>query len=162
MARPVQSFRVDPEHRELLNHVIQALEAGRAPDIRAALDGSQSVGPFRDAEAALGFLRDRLVATLAPDSIYLFGSRARGDAAPDADFDLLVVLPDGRAPEAYSYAAVAEPLVACGLAYDVVPCSRSELDHAEPEGDDVVAVAKREGRRIYAARALRRADGAAA
>ena len=32
--------------------------------------------------------------------IYLFGSRARGDDGPDSDYDLLVVVPDGVAPEA--------------------------------------------------------------
>lgn len=29
-----------------------------------------------------------------PDRIYLFGSAARGDAAPDSDYDFMVVLPD--------------------------------------------------------------------
>ena len=33
----------------------------------------------------------RLVAAYRPERIYLFGSRARGDAGPDSDYDLLVV-----------------------------------------------------------------------
>jgi predicted nucleotidyltransferase len=37
---------------------------------------------------------DRIVALTAPDMIYLFGSRARGDAAPDSDLDLLIIVPD--------------------------------------------------------------------
>ena len=36
----------------------------------------------------------RLVAALRPERIYLFGSRARGDADQDSDFDLLVVVPE--------------------------------------------------------------------
>ncbi|AUB84908.1 hypothetical protein THSYN_23960 [Candidatus Thiodictyon syntrophicum] len=36
-------------------------------------------------------LRDRLVAALAPRRIILFGSRARGTAQPDSDYDILVV-----------------------------------------------------------------------
>ena len=32
-----------------------------------------------------------------PGRVLLFGSRARGDARPDSDFDLLVVMPPGQA-----------------------------------------------------------------
>ena len=35
----------------------------------------------------------RIVAEFHPDSIILFGSHARGDAGPDSDVDLLVVMP---------------------------------------------------------------------
>lgn len=35
----------------------------------------------------------RLVAELRPDKVYLFGSRARGDASADSDYDFLVVVP---------------------------------------------------------------------
>ena len=35
-----------------------------------------------------------IVARCAPVSVWLFGSRARGDAREDSDWDLLVVLPD--------------------------------------------------------------------
>ena len=75
---------------------------------------SQPIGPFRSEAAAHGFLCDRLVFALRADAIWLFGSRARGDARPDSDFDLLVVLPDGQREEEYSYEAVANPVVACG------------------------------------------------
>ena len=36
----------------------------------------------------------RLVAAYRPECVYLFGSVARGDAGPDSDYDLLVVVPD--------------------------------------------------------------------
>lgn len=35
----------------------------------------------------------RIVRQFAPDKIILFGSHARGDAGPDSDVDLLVVMP---------------------------------------------------------------------
>ena len=35
----------------------------------------------------------RLVKQFDPDQIILFGSHARGDAGPDSDIDLLVVMP---------------------------------------------------------------------
>jgi uncharacterized protein len=40
---------------------------------------------------ALGDMDSDLVASLAPTRIILFGSRARGTARPDSDYDLLVV-----------------------------------------------------------------------
>ena len=38
-------------------------------------------------------LADRIVERLDPERIILFGSHARGDAGPDSDVDLLVVMP---------------------------------------------------------------------
>jgi uncharacterized protein len=36
---------------------------------------------------------DKVVAEFAPERVILFGSYARGDATPDSDVDLLVVMP---------------------------------------------------------------------
>jgi hypothetical protein len=129
MPLPVQSFRARPEHRRLLAGVAKMLSEGRAEDVQRFLDdgASRGIGPFRSEEAALRYLRDRLVFALKPDAIWLFGSRARGDAHPKSDFDLLVVLPDGRPEEAYSYDTAAQPVAASGLAYDIVPCRWPEL-----------------------------------
>lgn len=41
----------------------------------------------------------RLVNAYEPSRIYLFGSRARGDAGPDSDYDLMVIVPDDASPE---------------------------------------------------------------
>jgi len=38
----------------------------------------------------------RILAAGNPQRIMLFGSRARGDARPDSDYDLLVIEPSGR------------------------------------------------------------------
>lgn len=160
MAKSVQSFRMDPVHRDLVGAVVRHIEAGGTADIEQALHG-RPVGPFRNADAALTFLRGRLVAMLKPAEVWLFGSRARGDNASDADFDLLVVLPDGRDARAYSYAAVAEPIVACGLPFDVVPCAVGEFDAIGSDSDTLVGTVKREGRRLYAAPARRRRESAA-
>jgi predicted nucleotidyltransferase len=50
-------------------------------------------------DSALKQLVDRLVEAYRPERIYLFGSVARGDAGPDSDYDLLVVMPDDSTPE---------------------------------------------------------------
>ena len=163
MALPVQSIRAAPEHRDILQSVADLLRQGREREVRDLLaDASaRSVGPFRDEGSALAFLRDRLVASLRPRMIWLFGSRARGDGRADSDFDLLVVLPDGLPPAAYSHKAVAVPLVACGLAFDVVPCAWSDFEADRDIPDSLVHRAVSEGRLLYQDRALRQREAAA-
>jgi predicted nucleotidyltransferase len=48
----------------------------------------------RDAFPKLEPLIARIVETWSPAQIWLFGSRARGDAQDHSDWDLLVVFPD--------------------------------------------------------------------
>ncbi|WP_312014359.1 MULTISPECIES: nucleotidyltransferase domain-containing protein [unclassified Bradyrhizobium] len=103
----------------------------------------------------MAFQRDRLVAELKPASIWLFGSRARGDARPDSDFDPLVVLRDGL-PVENSHYAVARPVVACGLGCDIVPASWSTfVGEKDVKGSFVNAIVS-EGREVYRARASRK------
>ena len=40
-----------------------------------------------------------LVEAYEPLTIYLFGSKARGEAGPDSDYDLMVIVPDDATPE---------------------------------------------------------------
>ncbi len=51
--------------------------------------------PRVDTDPALRRLVDHVVASMRPLQVWLFGSRARGGAEPDSDYDLLVVMPDG-------------------------------------------------------------------
>jgi predicted nucleotidyltransferase len=39
---------------------------------------------------------DKIVTTVQPSKIILFGSQARGDASPDSDIDLLVITKSGE------------------------------------------------------------------
>lgn len=48
--------------------------------------------------AVLTAMVERLITALSPERIYLFGSCARGDAGPDSDYDLLVVIPTSPLP----------------------------------------------------------------
>lgn len=151
MPLPVQSVRASSEHRPILAAVAKLLKEGRAEDLQRFLTTNTGVGigPFRSEEAALGFLRDRLAFALRPDAIWLFGSRARGDARHDSDFDLLVVLPDGRDEDAYSHEAVAQPVIASGLPYDIVPARWSEIMDGMKQPGSLASRAIKEGRLIY-------------
>jgi predicted nucleotidyltransferase len=52
----------------------------------------------------------QIVDKVDPAAIYLFGSRARGDAGADSDYDLMIVVPDGF-PEGQANAVTAFSLV---------------------------------------------------
>lgn len=52
------------------------------------------------AEAVPAELLDSVIRHLDPIEVWLFGSRARGDARPDSDWDLYVVVDDGAEREA--------------------------------------------------------------
>lgn len=61
-----------------------------------------------------------IVARFAPEQVWLFGSRARGDAGPTSDWDFLVVVPDSVPHE-----ACVEPLSAGES--DIVLVRRSDF-----------------------------------
>lgn len=46
-----------------------------------------------DAQAQIERIVKRIVKKFRPEQIILFGSQARGDAGPDSDVDLLIVMP---------------------------------------------------------------------
>ncbi len=65
--------------------------------------------------------------------VYLFGSRARGDAAPDSDIDLAI---RGMPPEHF-YRAVGEVCSAVAIPVDIVDLDESSpaLDYLRENGD---------------------------
>jgi predicted nucleotidyltransferase len=153
----VQSVRAKPEHRHLLQEVAEMLRRGDAALVERMIEraSERPLGPFVSEDAAVAFLRDRLVTALRPRAIWLFGSRARGTAGPHSDVDLLVVLPDGLDPQAYSNHAVSEPVAGCGLAYDIVPCSMTAFERDRGVPHTLVHTAVQEGKPIYLDRRLR-------
>jgi hypothetical protein len=54
---------------------------------------------FPMSDPRLGEVLRRLVEAYQPIQVYLFGSHARGEAGPDSDYDLLLVVPDDASPE---------------------------------------------------------------
>lgn len=74
----------------------------------------------------------RLVRTLQPDLVMLFGSYALGRAGPKSDVDLLVVLADDALVD--EVARRRAQLVAGVFPHvDLVPATRAELDSARGE-----------------------------
>lgn len=98
-------------------------------------------------------LLERIITRMAPEEVWLFGSRAEGRAHPDSDYDLLVVLPDGT-PEADLDVVAAWTLVrGLDVPADIVPCTRAEFEEEKHEIDTLARAAFLRGKRIYERRA---------
>jgi uncharacterized protein len=105
-----------------VEHVPEKLALSRAPSEVQDKEGHRiDVRPVRDLLASM-------IARWRPEQIWLFGSRARGAARADSDWDFLVVVPDETPDQEL------DPLLAWGLqreahvAADIVPCRSADFD----------------------------------
>jgi predicted nucleotidyltransferase len=102
-------------------------------------------------EAILAELIRRLAAAYAPERIYLFGSHARGEAGPDSDIDLMVVVPDDAPPERRRSRLAYQALRGTGTAADVLVWPRQAFEECLHLPASLPATIVREGRLLYAA-----------
>ena len=72
-------------------------------------------------------LLTQVVTVFQPRRVILFGSRARGDARADSDFDLVVVLDDDTPDERLSSRRRYEAHRGFPASVDIVPCRESAL-----------------------------------
>ena len=93
----------------------------------------------------------RLVDALQPERIYLFGSRARGDAVSQSDYDVLIVV-DQAAEQPYALERRAyRALVGLLTPVDVMVISRERFEQRRHIEASLAATVEREGRLLYAA-----------
>ena len=90
----------------------------------------------------------QVVATYAPRRVILFGSRARGDARPDSDLDLLVVLDDDAPEEALGWERRAEARRG-HHDVDIIPWREGDLRRREHLRGSLAATIRREGVTVY-------------
>ncbi|MCC7107424.1 MAG: nucleotidyltransferase domain-containing protein [Chloroflexi bacterium] len=93
----------------------------------------------------------RLVDAFAPERIYLFGSRARGDASEDSDYYLFVIVPASDLPHVRRAQVAHLALRDLGAPKDVVVWTREEFERYLPVVTSLPATVAREGRLLYAA-----------
>ena len=101
-------------------------------------------------EAAVAEAVRRLVEALQPERIYLFGSRTRGEAHADSDYDFMVVVADETKAarldlERTAYAA----LGGLNIANDVLVRTRASFEWELPVVASLAATIEREGRLLY-------------
>lgn len=93
----------------------------------------------------------RLVEAYQPERIYLFGSVARGDAGPDSDYDIMVVVPDDAVRERQDSRTGYQALYGLGIAKDIVVWTRTEFEKRLHLKASLPSTVQREGKLLYAA-----------
>jgi predicted nucleotidyltransferase len=93
-------------------------------------------------------LLSRIEAQYHPEQVWLFGSRARGDAGPGSDWDLFVVVPDHTPDEQLDLLFLWRLTRGSGVPADVIACRASELLEACDTVNTLSYVVAKEGVRI--------------
>ena len=84
------------------------------------------------------------------ESVYLFGSLARGDAVPGSDADLLIVVSHSTKP--FRDRSAHYETTGVGVGVDVVVYTREELDVLLEAGNEFARRALREGVLLFPVR----------
>ena len=101
-----------------------------------------------DAPALSEVLR-RLVAAYDPERVYLFGSVARGDAGPDSDYDLMIIVPDNAPKERRRSRLAYQAMRGTGTAADVLVWLKSNFERRAHVVASLPATVLREGKLLY-------------
>lgn len=94
-------------------------------------------------------LLDSVVAFYNPQKVILFGSRARGDAGPDSDIDLFVVLDDDVPEEKLGWRAGHQARQGFHEATDIVRCRASVFDRRRRIPGSLSYTVSTEGKVVY-------------
>jgi uncharacterized protein len=93
-------------------------------------------------------MAERIVQDFDPVKIILFGSHARGEAGPESDIDLLVVLPE-VANKRQAAVAIRRALAGLPVTKDIVVTTPEEIARRGDLVGTVLRPALREGKVLY-------------
>nr|WP_276598892.1 nucleotidyltransferase domain-containing protein [Nannocystis sp. SCPEA4] len=97
-------------------------------------DSSPRFGPCSDRRgveldlSGVAPLLEGIITRWQPQQVWLFGSRARGEATADSDWDLLVVVPDETPEDELDPLVIWQLRKQADVRADVVPCHRHDFD----------------------------------
>jgi predicted nucleotidyltransferase len=98
---------------------------------------------------ALDRLVEQIVEAAHPLRIILFGSAARGDAGPESDLDVLVVMPDGT-PRRDTALSLYRHVRGIGIPYDILVTTPSFLERNARTPGLIYETIVEEGKTVYA------------
>ena len=114
--------------------------------IETATDSPEARSP----SGLLQQIVEALRAAGQPERVILFGSRARGDARPDSDLDLLIVQPAQPGKSRWEeLRCLRQALRRFPIAKDLLLFRPSEFEYWRESLNHVVGHALREGRLLY-------------
>ena len=93
----------------------------------------------------------RLVDAVHPRRIYLFGSRARGDARPDSDFDVLLLSDCDEEDLVALRQEAYQSLWGLGVPVDIIVMNQDFFDRRRVVVASLPGMVAREGKLVYAA-----------
>ena len=102
-------------------------------------------------DPVLGQIVRRLAAAYQPQRIYLFGSQARGEAGPESDYDLLLIVADDAPSDKRRSRLAYEVLWETGVAADVLVWTATQFESRLHLPASLPATVIREGRLVHAA-----------
>ncbi|MBU2604016.1 MAG: nucleotidyltransferase domain-containing protein [Actinobacteria bacterium] len=120
----------------------------RGPGHVSASDNQAGV---LDRDELLAEIVRRLVDAYDPTRIYLFGSRARGDAGPDSDYDIMVVVPDSASPPRRRSRLAYQVLWGLREAGDILVWTEGQFEGTKHLRSSLPGTVLREGRLLHAA-----------
>ena len=107
--------------------------------------------PALQEDTTLTHIVTALVSGLRPQALYLFGSRARGRAAPTSDYDLLVVQATSDLPGHQRDRLALKALRQVRAPVDVIVLTQDEFETEKASATSLVSTVLREGVALYAA-----------
>ena len=93
---------------------------------------------------------NRIVDSVHPLRIILFGSAARGEAGSESDLDLMVVMPDGT-HRRHTAQDLYQRMIGVNAAVDIVVATPSDLQKYGQTIGLIYKTVLREGKEVYAA-----------
>jgi len=107
--------------------------------------------PPSASDPVLAEITGRLIHLYNPERIYLFGSSARGEAGPDSDYDLMVVVPDETPASLRDSGRAYKAIWRLGAAADVLVWTHTDFEGRLHLKASLPATIAREGKLLYAA-----------
>lgn len=115
------------------------------------MNASDNPAEILERDEVLAEIVRRLVDAYEPSRVYLFGSRARGDAGSDSDYDIMVIVPDSAPPPQRRSRLAYRVLWGLREAGDILVWTESQFEKTKHLRSSLPGTVLREGRLLHAA-----------